>query len=169
MLFRSAEAESGSPSMGVVGADDSRALVMRLRRSLSSVRAGDYVCLQVYAAPSIGIWTSLEGMRRLVRDRLHVATTAGYGPRFLHSTGQYHKGGPNNGVFLQLVAADARDARIPGQLYPFSVLKRAQADGDLASLQAKGRRVLRVEVGEDGAAGVAAVADALAAALGSLP
>ncbi len=88
-------------------------------------------------------------MRRDMSRHLHVATTAGYGPRFLHSTGQYHKGGPRNGVFIQLVADDERDARIPDQAYSFSVLKRAQADGDLRALRGRGLRALRVELGLD--------------------
>jgi len=128
---------------------------------LGSVRRGDYFCLQAYMAPSAAVWAGLDAARRAVRDRLKVATTAGYGPRFLHSTGQYHKGGPNTGVYLQLLSRDARDARIPGQLYPFSVLKRAQAIGDLQSLRSRGRRVLRVDLGEDTAAGLAAVVEAV--------
>ena len=71
----------------------------------------------------------------LLRDRLHLATTLGYGPRFLHSTGQYHKGGPNSGVFLQLTSEDLEDAPIPGRPYTFGLLKKAQALGDLEALR----------------------------------
>jgi glucose-6-phosphate isomerase len=128
---------------------------------LCSVRPHDYVCLQAYVAPSAVVWTELDALRRAARGKLGVATTAGYGPRFLHSTGQYHKGGPDSGVYVQLISRDLRDARIPGQLYPFSVLKRAQADGDLESLRSRGRRVLRIELGDDPAAGLATVVRAM--------
>lgn len=78
----------------------------------------------------------------------------GYGPRFLHSTGQLHKGGPNTGVFLQITADDAEDLPIPGQKYSFGILKRAQAQGDFAVLAERGRRVLRVHLGPDVQAGL---------------
>jgi glucose-6-phosphate isomerase len=128
---------------------------------LCSVQPHDYVCLQAYVAPSAVVWTELDALRRAVRGKLGVAATAGYGPRFLHSTGQYHKGGPDSGVYVQLISRDLRDARIPGQLYPFSVLKRAQADGDLESLRSRGRRVLRIELGDDPASGLAIVVRAM--------
>lgn len=137
----------------VVAADGQERVAEALAALLTTVRAGDYVCLQAWLAPSAGVWAALDAGRRALRDGLRVATTAGYGPRFLHSTGQYHKGGPDTGIFLQLISRAAGDARIPGQLYPFSVLKQAQADGDLESLRAHGRRVLRVDLGtavEDG-------------------
>jgi hypothetical protein len=79
-----------------------------------------------------------------------VATTVGYGPRYLHSTGQLHKGGPNTGVFLQLVGDDPKDIPIPGQTFSFGVLKQAQALGDFQALRNHGRRVLRVQVREVG-------------------
>lgn len=145
----------------VAALDGQERLAEALRNLLSTVRAGDYVCLQAWLAPSAGVWTALDAARRLLRDRLRVATTVGYGPRYLHSTGQYHKGGPNTGVFLQLVSRSGSDARIPGQLYPFSVLKQAQADGDLESLRAHGRRVLRVDLGTNVAGALDAVVRAL--------
>jgi hypothetical protein len=79
-----------------------------------------------------------------LRDRLRVATTLGYGPRYLHSTGQLHKGGANNGIFVQVLDEPERDIPIPGQDYTFGQLKRAQADGDILSLVRHGRRVTRV-------------------------
>ncbi|HKG15615.1 MAG TPA: hypothetical protein VKB12_20005, partial [Pyrinomonadaceae bacterium] len=82
------------------------------------------------------------------------ATTTGYGPRFLHSTGQLHKGGPASGVFMQLTAADARDVEIPGEPFTFSTLKQAQALGDFRSLSTRGRRAVRVELGADATAGL---------------
>jgi hypothetical protein len=86
----------------------------------------------------------LNDLRLKLRDRYHVATTVGFGPRFLHSTGQLHKGGPNEGVFIQVVSEGGPDVAIPGKPYTFRALQQAQALGDLASLKAHGRRVARV-------------------------
>ena len=129
---------------------------------LAQAGPADYVCLQAYVTPGAAVWAELERARLALRRRAHVATTAGYGPRFLHSTGQYHKGGPNTGLFVQLVAGDGRDVPIPGQLYSFGTLIRAQAEGDLLSLRSHGRSVLRVELGADSLGGLRAVADAVA-------
>ena len=98
--------------------------------------------------------TSLQAIRHLVRDRRHVATCLGFGPRFLHSTGQLYKGGPNQGVFLQITADDAVDIPVPGRKYTFGVVKAAQARGDLEVLAERQRRVLRVQLGRDVAAGL---------------
>jgi hypothetical protein len=95
-----------------------------------------------------------------------VATCLGFGPRFLHSTGQDYKGGPNTGVFLQITAMHAEDAEIPGQRYSFGVVIDAQAAGDLAVLEARGRHALRVHLGADVSAGLNALNAAVAAALG---
>ena len=114
---------------------------------------------------------AMAKMRELVRSRRRLATTAGYGPRFLHSTGQLHKGDGGNGLFLQLTADDARDTDIPdaaGQEasgMSFGVLKAAQALGDGQALAEAGRRVLRVHLGDDVAAGLAQLAEALESAL----
>ena len=97
----------------------------------------------------------LQDIRNTVRDRKQAATTIGYGPRFLHSTGQLHKGGPNTGVFLQLMADDPEDVAIPGQSYSFSLLKNAQAQGDYAVLAERNRRVVRIHLGTDVQAGLA--------------
>ena len=100
-----------------------------------------------------------------MRDRKHIATTAGYGPRFLHSTGQLHKGGPRTGLFLQIVQDDTKDVSIPGQPYSFSILKQAQSLGDLQSMSSRRLPVVRVTLGRDPAAGwrslVAAVKSAV--------
>ncbi len=125
-----------------------------LAEFLGQARPGDYVALQAYVAPGQPVWDHLQALRLQVRDRLRLATTLGYGPRFLHSTGQLHKGGPNTGLFLQLVGQDRVDVDVPGQPYSFSVLKRAQARGDLGALRAHGCRALRVDLGRDAAAGV---------------
>jgi hypothetical protein len=100
-------------------------------------------------------------MRVYLRDKLHLATTLGYGPRFLHSTGQLHKGGPNTGLFLQLTADDAEDVPLPGQPYSFGTLKRAQALGDLQSLRKHERRVVRIHLGPDVQQGLAALEKAI--------
>ena len=126
---------------------------------------GDYVALQAYVAPGDSVWADLQKLRQELRDRLRLATTLGYGPRFLHSTGQLHKGGPNRGLFLQLVGHDPVDVDIPGQPYSFSVLKRAQARGDLGALRAHGCRALRVCLGDDVREGVKRLTELVVAAL----
>jgi len=125
-----------------------------LEEFFAQARPGDYVALQAYVQPGEAVWEDLQTLRLGVREALKVATTLGYGPRFLHSTGQLHKGGPNTGLFLQLVGHDPVDVEIPGQPYSFSVLKRAQARGDLGALRAHGCRALRVCLGDDPVAGV---------------
>ena len=96
----------------------------------------------------------LQGLRITVRDRKHVATCLGFGPRFLHSTGQAYKGGPNSGVFLQITCDDAQDLPVPGQKYTFGVVKAAQARGDFQVLADRKRRALRVHLGSDVKAGL---------------
>ena len=104
-------------------------------------------------------------MRRAVRDRRRVATCLGFGPRFLHSTGQAYKGGPNTGVFLQITCDDAVDVPVPGQKYTFGVVKAAQARGDFEVLAERGRRALRVHLGANVDAGLAKLEAALQTAL----
>lgn len=113
---------------------------------LAQVGAGDYVAIQAYVDPASGAVDDLERIRTAIRDRLAVATTFGLGPRFLHSTGQFHKGGPPSGVFLQVVGADPDDVAIPGSPFGFATLKQAQAAGDLATLRARGLRAARVDI-----------------------
>ena len=125
--------------------------------------SGDYVALQAYVAPGAAVWDDLQAVRLQLRDRLRLATTSGYGPRYLHSTGQLHKGGPNKGLFLQLLGHDPGDVEIPGQPYSFGVLKRAQARGDLTALRAHGCRALRVCLGDDVTSGLAKLAALVAA------
>jgi transaldolase/glucose-6-phosphate isomerase len=96
----------------------------------------------------------LQDIRHLVAGRTHAATCLGFGPRFLHSTGQAYKGGPNSGVFLQVTCDDAKDLPVPGQKYTFGVVKAAQAAGDLHVLNERGRRALRVHLGADVGAGL---------------
>ena len=115
-----------------------------LDQLLSSVRPGDYVAIQAFVPPSEEVWGRLQAVRLRIRDRLRVATTVGYGPRYLHSTGQLHKGGPNTGVFIQLIEEPKEDVPVPGHLYSFGQLIAAQAAGDLAALRERGRRAARV-------------------------
>jgi len=134
-----------------------------LREFCGQAAAGDYVALQAYVAPGQAVWDQLQAVRLQLRDGLRVATTLGYGPRYLHSTGQLHKGGPNRGLFLQLLGHDRDDIAIPGQPYSFGVLKRAQARGDLTALRAHGCRAMRVCLGDDVPAGLARLAELVAA------
>ncbi len=117
---------------------------------LGQVRAGDYVALLAFIAPNAEHDRALNAIRLAIRDRSEVATTVGYGPRYLHSTGQLHKGGPNTGVFLQLVGDDPDDLPIPGENFTFGVLKQAQALGDFQALRNHGRRVLRIQARDVG-------------------
>src|SRR2546425_166033 len=118
-----------------------------LKAHLDRLVEGDYFALLAYVEMNDDHETSLQSMRRAVRDRRRVATCLGFGPRFLHSTGQAYKGGPNTGVFLQITCEDAFEVPVPGQKYTFGVVKAAQARGDFEVLAARGRRALRVHVG----------------------
>ncbi|GAB4568921.1 MAG: bifunctional transaldolase/phosoglucose isomerase [Anaerolineae bacterium] len=136
-------------------------LAAALRAHLDQVRPGDYVALMAYVDSSGAHEEALQALQRKVRDRWRAATTLGYGPRFLHSTGQLHKGGPNNGVFIQITDEPHEDRPIPGQPYSFKTLVAAQALGDLESLRAHGRRVVRVHLGADTASGLRKLLKAL--------
>jgi hypothetical protein len=129
---------ASGPGSDAPGWDDLGAL-------LGGVKAGDYVAIMAYLDRTDVTEETLHRARMALRDRLHVATTLGFGPRFLHSTGQLHKGGPNEGVFVQVVdpSRDA-DLEIPGEPYTFGTLIDAQSLGDLRSLRAHDRRVARV-------------------------
>ena len=117
-----------------------------LRAHLNRIRPRDYVALTAYLQTTRGHAEALAAIRTHIRDRSLVATTLGYGPRFLHSTGQLHKGGGDNGVFLQFTAEDPVDLPIPGEPHSFGVMKEAQALGDLQSLQSRKRRALRIHI-----------------------
>lgn len=131
-----------------------------VRRMLDQARPGDYVALMAYVAPTPGNEADLQALRTAIRDRTRLATTLGFGPRYLHSTGQLHKGGPNTGVHLLITAHDALDVPIPGAPYGFSTLKQAQALGDLESLRNHGRRVMRLHLGADLPGGLKRLTDA---------
>lgn len=121
---------------------------------LAKVKDGDYVAITQYFVETPENEALVQGLRFLLRAKTKAAVTTGYGPRFLHSTGQLHKGGANNGVFVQLTSQDAKDVAIPNEPFGFSVLKQAQAQGDLESLVQHGRRAVRVDFGTDATAGL---------------
>ena len=125
---------------------------------MSEIRQGDYLAIMAYVRQTPEADRSLEDLRRTVVERYGIATTLGYGPRFLHSTGQLHKGGPNSGLFLQMVADHEKDSPIPGQKYTFGTLADAQSLGDLKALQASGRRVARIHLGPNTVAAVGRLA-----------
>ncbi|MHB1294010.1 MAG: glucose-6-phosphate isomerase [Anaerolineae bacterium] len=135
-----------------------------LRAFFSSCEPGDYVAIMAYIERAPANDRLLEPMRTLLCQNLGVAVTLGYGPRFLHSTGQLHKGGPNTGLFLQVTRAEADDLPVPGTAYTFGILKQSQALGDMHALRHAGRRVLRVHLGGDLEAGLRALDEALRAA-----
>jgi transaldolase/glucose-6-phosphate isomerase len=140
---------------------DGESLGAYLTAHLDRLKAGDYFALLAYVEMNAQHEALLQSMRHEVRDSRRVATCLGFGPRFLHSTGQAYKGGPNSGVFLQITCDDAVDLTVPGKRYTFGVVKAAQARGDFQVLVERGRRALRVHLGKDLAAGLAALARAL--------
>ncbi|MEP6753475.1 MAG: bifunctional transaldolase/phosoglucose isomerase [Candidatus Dormiibacterota bacterium] len=132
-----------------------------LKALLGKAKPGAYFAIMAYATRTPASTSAIAAMRTAVRDSRKIATTSGYGPRFLHSTGQLHKGGPKTGLFLQIVQDDAKDIPIPGQPFSFSVLKQAQSLGDLQSLTSRRLPVLRVTLGRDPAAGWRSLAAAV--------
>ncbi len=132
-----------------------RGLEEYLAAHLGLVAPGDYVALLAYLPMNAEHERLLTELRVLVRDHLGVATCVGFGPRFQHSTGQAYKGGPNSGVFLQITCVDTVELPVPGHAYTFGVVKEAQARGDFDVLVKRGRRTLRIDVGDDPAAGLA--------------
>ncbi len=142
-----------------------RSLDALLAAHLGRVREGDYVALLAYIQRSPEHEQALTEVRAVVRDRTRAATCVGFGPRFLHSTGQAYKGGPNTGVFVQITCDDVIDVEIPGDGYSFGVVKAAQARADLAVLAERGRRALRLHIGLDVEAGLRAVGGAVTRAL----
>ena len=136
-----------------------------LKTHLSRIGAGDYFAVLGYIPMNAQNEKALQTIRVSVRDAKKVATCMGFGPRFLHSTGQAYKGGPNSGVFLQITCDDASDLAVPGQKYTFGVVKAAQARGDFAVLAERGRRALRVHLGKNLKSGLNALAKAVSQSL----
>lgn len=159
-LYGDGEALGRAGSEGTLGS--------ALNAFFRTVEPGDYVALLAYM-PSTGEHEALlQDARLAIRDGLRVATTFGYGPRFLHSTGQLHKGGPNKGVYVQITVHPQRDLEIPGSPYSFGTLIRAQSMGDLQSLQEHGRRAIRLHITGDHAEGVEHVREAIKRAVSGL-
>jgi transaldolase/glucose-6-phosphate isomerase len=133
---------------------------------LNRLNEGDYFALLAYIDMNEPHERLLQEVRKRIRDVRRVATCLEFGPRFLHSTGQAYKGGPNTGVFLQITCDDAVDLPVPGRKYTFGVVKAAQARGDLQVLVQRDRRVLRAHLGADVTTGLGTLRAALLAALG---
>ena len=139
-----------SGEMAVYGAGSTgTSFVDVVRDHLSKAKHGDYIALLAYLEETADIYAALTRLRIALREVTGRAVTVGYGPRYLHSTGQLHKGGPNTGVFIQITSSDHLDFKVPQSSYTFSVLKQAQAQGDFEALLAKGRRALRIDLGND--------------------
>jgi transaldolase / glucose-6-phosphate isomerase len=162
-----AKAERGEPTASTVTAarPDDADIVDRLRQHLAGRKANAYLCLQAFIAPTEARDRSLSNIRAKLRDATRNATTAGYGPRFLHSTGQLHKGGPPTGWFIQFTADHGEDRQIPGWPYTFGQLIDAQADGDYAAIASHEMPILRVDLGDSPEDALAAFERALGAAL----
>jgi len=131
-----------------VSPDREEELVESLGGFLQKAHRGDYVAILAYLSENVRVQSLLQEMRVAIRDALRVATTVGYGPRYLHSTGQLHKGGSNTGMFLELVSAADKELSIPGRQYGFGLLMKAQGFADVETLRRRGRRVLRIDLGE---------------------
>ena len=162
--FEDGKAPDGGAASAVSSADES-ALGAALKAQLGKLAANGYASIQAYVAQTPARDKALLAIRTLLRDTTHRATTVGYGPRFLHSTGQLHKGGAPIGWFLQLVAEHPDDREIPGKAYSFGQLIDAQAIGDAQTIAFHDLPILRINLGKDADAGLASVERALTAAL----
>ena len=140
-------------------------LAGHLKAHLDRIQPGDYFAVLGYIQMNQEHEARLQEIRHAVRDAKQVATCLGFGPRFLHSTGQAYKGGPNSGVFLQITCDDAHDLQVPGAKYTFGVVKAAQARGDFQVLSDRGRRALRVHLSGDVEVGLSAMLDIIAEAV----
>ena len=128
---------------------------------MSNAKDGDYLAIMTYAMPAPALEAAIARLRRRVSRKWGIATTMGYGPRYLHSTGQLHKGGADSGLFLQLTQLGDGDVAIPGEAFTFGVLAAAQAKGDLDALAAQGRAVARIDLGSDAARAIDAISEKL--------
>ena len=144
---------------GVPGLSIENALANFMRE----IKPGDFVCLQAYLTEEPDMDEVLCELQAAIRDKFRVPCTCGYGPRFLHSTGQFHKGGPNTGHFIQLTQSDIEDAPLPGKSYTFGAFRNAQVRGDGDALRAHERRVMRVELGFSGAGAIERLCTAVTA------
>jgi transaldolase/glucose-6-phosphate isomerase len=147
-------------------AGDGTALVSSLKAHLARAHDGDYCALLAYVAQNQAHHAALQEIRTAIRNGKKLATCVGFGPRFLHSTGQAYKGGPNAGIFLQITADHGLDIPVPGRKYSFGAVIDATARGDFEVLNERGRRAIRVHLGADVAAGLARLKQAVIQALG---
>lgn len=144
-------------------AEKAESVAAVLREQLASIKPGDYIAFLNYIEETPETDRQFQELRTRLRNNTHCATTVGYGPRFLHSTGQLHKGGPDTGVFFQIIANDAVDFAIPGEPYTFTILKQAQALGDFRALVKRGRRVIGIDLGDNTLKGLTELAAKLSA------
>jgi len=149
----------------VFGGGQASSFADAIHALIDQVHAGDYVALLAYVQRNDDHERVLEQMRTAVRDSCRVATCVGFGPRFLHSTGQAYKGGPNSGVFIQITSEHANDLAVPGHRYSFGVVQNAQARGDLEVLKERGRRAIRVHLDADVDRGLNTLTQALRSAV----
>jgi transaldolase/glucose-6-phosphate isomerase len=156
---------NGQADIDEVDGRDAEALARALGALFTEADADDYVSIQAYLAPSDATDETLHQLVEKLRDRLKLATTLGYGPRFLHSTGQLHKGGPNTILALQLVDTPDAEVPVPETDFTFRELIRAQAIGDYQALREQDRTVLRIQLGPDAEAGLRYLLDAVDATL----
>jgi hypothetical protein len=159
---RASDDEVDAYTIGFAGGDPAAVV----RAAIASLQPGDYVAFLSYLPASAAFEEAIRGVRVALRARTRAATTFGVGPRYLHSTGQYHKGGPNTALAFMITADDESQTEVPGAGYTFSVLKRSQALGDVQTLEAHGRRVIRLHLKANPAA---ALARLFAKALGEKP
>jgi transaldolase/glucose-6-phosphate isomerase len=144
-----------------------RKLVNYLKAHLTRIQAGDYFALLAYVEKTAESKNALQKLRHQVRDSKKAATCLGFGPSFLHSTGQAYKGGPNSGVFLQITSDNQTDIPIPGQKYSFGVVEAAQAEGDFQVMAKRDRRILQINLGKDLNEGLSKLNSAIMQALAS--
>jgi len=162
------QAMDGTVDIGEIletGAEDAEAVTAAVESLLTGLGVGDFFAIQAFIAPTPEVEAALQRIRHAVRDRHRVATTLGFGPRFLHSTGQLHKGGANTGVFLQIVDHFSPKVEVPNTDYTFGELIAAQVDGDHQALVDTDRRVMRVCLGDDVAGGLANLEGAVGVSL----
>jgi transaldolase/glucose-6-phosphate isomerase len=146
-------ARAGAPGIAAMG-NDAPTIQEAIEQFLGEVGQGDYLAIMAFSDRTPEAHLRLQEVRRLLRDRLRVATTLGYGPRFLHSIGQLYKGGPQSGAFLQIVIKPRGDLEIPGEPYSFGTLFAAQALGDFEALQKRSRPLLRLVIDQDAVSGL---------------
>ncbi len=155
------QAQAGPADTETASVENAREFCGTLTTLLNQVAPGNYIALQAYLQPTAETEKLLQDIRLRLRDHHKVATTLGFGPRFLHSTGQMNKGGPNTGVFLQFIDEPKNDVAVPETNYTFGQLIRAQALGDYQALKQRGRRVLRINLGQNPTAGLKKVLESL--------